>query len=149
MSGGDALKRSVSVLVGSPDGTGLLAVRRPEDDEELPGVWGLPAATLRDGESWRKAAERVGREKLGVRLEPGEVVREGEAPREDYRLRMRLFEAEITEGEPEVPQPAEGVTQYVDWTWAPPERLRPAAVRGSLCSRLCLEHLEAESGPTG
>lgn len=137
-----AVKRSVSVVVRSPDGSRLLAVRRPDDDEELPGLWGLPAASLRAGEGWTDAAARVGPEKLGVDLAVGEALREGEADRGGYRLRMWLFGAEVLSGEPEVPQAAPGVTQYAEWAWAPPARLREAAEQGSLCSRLCLEHLE-------
>ena len=29
----------------------VLAIRRPDDDDELPGVWGLPAGTYRSEES--------------------------------------------------------------------------------------------------
>lgn len=148
-AGGADEKRSVSVLVEGPHGSRLLAVRRPEDDEELPGAWGLPAASLRGDEGWAEAAARIGPEKLGVDLDVGEVLREGEAAREAYRLRMRLFGASIAAGEPEVPQDAPGVTQYVDWTWARPDRLRDSARRGSLCSRLCLGHLEERATPGG
>lgn len=139
------VKRSVAfVVVRASDGPadpGVLAVRRPPDDEELPDAWGLPAASLREGEGWEEAVRRAGREKLGVELAVGEMLREGEAERDAYRLRMRLYRAEIREGEPDVDQPARGVTRYVDRAWSPPERLRPAASRGSLCSRLCLEWL--------
>lgn len=142
---GEPLKRSVSVVVWSGDGDRLLAVRRPPDDEELPGAWGLPAASLRGDEGWRDAARRVGPEKLGVELEVGARLREGEARRADHLLRMRLFEARIVEGRPSVPRDDPRVTQYVEWAWAAPDRLREAAERGSLCSRLCLDHL-AEGG---
>lgn len=140
------VRHAVSVLVRrGPEG--LLAVRRPPDDDELPGVWGLPAASLREGEDPEDAVARVGRDKLGVELASARPLREGETEREGYRLRMRLYEADVREGEPSVPQPVEGVTQYVDWEWAPPGRLREAAGKGSLCSRLCLEWLEERGGP--
>lgn len=148
-AGGADGKRSVSVLVEGPHGSRVLAVRRPEDDEELPGAWGLPAASLRGEESWAEAAARIGPEKLGVALEVGDVLRQGVADREGRRLRMRLYRAEVAAGEPEVPQDAPDVTQYVEWAWAPPARLRPSARRGSLCSRLCLEHLEERAGSGG
>lgn len=144
--GGEASKRAASVVIWRAGGPRLLAVRRPPDDQELPGLWGLPAATLRSGEAFADAAERVGPEKLGVRLSVGEMLREGEAVRRDHRLRMRLFEAAIAAGEPAVPQDIPGVTQYVDWAWARPARLREAARRGSLCCRLCLASLEGRYG---
>lgn len=132
------------VLRPAGDGSGpeLLAVRRPPDDEELPDAWGLPAATRRPGEGWVAAVRRAGREKLGVELDVGDVLGEGEAERPAYTLRMRLYRAAIREGEPDVDQPAEGVTRYAAWSWSPPERLAPSAARGSLCSRLCLEWLQ-------
>ena len=49
---------------------GLLLVRRPEDDESLPGVWGLPAASLAGSESEEDAVRRAGREELGVEVVP-------------------------------------------------------------------------------
>ena len=51
-------KRSVSLVIEGPDG--LLLVRRPDDDESLPGVWGLPAASLAQGESEEDAVRRAG-----------------------------------------------------------------------------------------
>ena len=62
------LKRSVALVIEGPEG--LLLVRRPEDDESLPGEWGLPAATLRERESEEDAVRRAGREKLGVQVRP-------------------------------------------------------------------------------
>ncbi|MDP2481479.1 MAG: NUDIX domain-containing protein [Candidatus Palauibacterales bacterium] len=131
-------KRSVAFLVRGEAGR-VLAVRRPLDDEDLPDAWGLPAGSLRPGEGWEEAVRRAGREKLGVTLRPGALLREGELERDAYRLRMRLYGASIEGGEPVVPQPVEGVTQYAEWAWAPPSQLEAAAAKGSLCSRLALE----------
>jgi len=139
------IKRSVAVVIpetaprrGEAPGGPVLVVRRPPDDEDLPGAWGLPAGSLHPDESWEEAVRRAGREKLGVELRPGALVREGELEREAYLLRMRLYAAEIEEGEPSVPQPGPGVTQYTAWAWAPVARLEPAARAGALCSRLFL-----------
>lgn len=160
--GGKPAKRAVSFIVsrdrdpereerrggdaGDPRPPGpLLVVRRPPDDEELPGLWGLPAGSLRPGEGWKEAVVRAGREKLGVELEPTALLAEGTTERADYVLHMRLYGARIVEGAPSVPQPVDGITQYTAWRWAPAARLREAADRGSLCSRLCLKALGRES----
>lgn len=142
------VKQSVAVVVRvarwarvAADTPTFLAVRRPPDDDELPGVWGLPAASLRQGEDWEAAVRRVGREKLGVELEPVAELGKGRLQRPSYLLQMKLYEARIVEGEPSVPQEAPSVTQYVDWEWSSPRRLLDGARRGSLCSRLYLEHL--------
>lgn len=128
------MKRSVSLVIEGP--AGVLLVRRPDDDESLPGVWGLPAVSLREGESERDALLRVGREKLGVEVEPLEPV----AAERTAGQEMRDWTARLAAGEPRVPQPAGG-TQYVDWRWGDPAELEPAARAGSLCARALLRSL--------
>lgn len=134
------------VVFEDEDRSRLLAVRRPPDDDELPGAWGLPAATLdrEIGESFEEAVRRTGRAKLGVELEVEELLNEGGSERGAHHLHMRLYRGRIASGEPAVQPPVGDVTQYVEWEWAPPERLADAARRGSLCSRLCLQALDRE-----
>ena len=132
------IKRSISLAIHHSDGR-VLQVRRPPDDEDLPLVWGLPAASLGSGETWEDAVRRAAREKLGVEVEPGRVLNEGARERPGYRLEMRLHEATILRGEPHVPQAIPGITQCVDWRWGERDQLNPAAEAGSLCSRLYLE----------
>jgi ADP-ribose pyrophosphatase YjhB (NUDIX family) len=121
------VKRSISLVIEGPGG--ILLVRRPDDDESLPGVWGLPAASLRAGESERDAVLRAGREKLGVEIEPLEAVGSEEW--------MTDWRARIVAGAPHVPQPHDG-TQYVGLRWGEPAELAPAARAGSLCARALL-----------
>ncbi|MEX2610203.1 MAG: NUDIX domain-containing protein [Gemmatimonadota bacterium] len=134
------MKRSVSVAIRHPEDSALvLQVRRPPDDEGLPNAWGLPAATLREGERWEEAAVRAGREKLGVELALAGELKEGSIVRPDASLEMKLFDATIARGEPDVSVAPAGVTRYTAWRWGHAEDLRPAAERGSLCCRLYLE----------
>jgi ADP-ribose pyrophosphatase YjhB (NUDIX family) len=133
------VKQSVSLAIHDDSGHVLL-VQRPADDEDLPLAWGLPAASLTDGEAWEAAVRRAGRDKLGVDVEPGRVLGAGALERRTYRLEMRLFQARLQPGaEPAVPQPVEGVTQYAAWRWGEARELAPAAEAGSLCSRLYLD----------
>ena len=132
------VKRSVSLVIEGPGG--VLLVRRPDDDDSLPGLWGLPAASLAEGESERDALVRVGRDKLGVEVEPLEPVGEDEADRVDHRIAMRDWSARIVAGQPAVPQSAAG-TQYVEWRWGDPAELAPAARAGSVCARVLLRAL--------
>lgn len=133
-------KESVAVVIRRPDhGREVLTVLRPPDDEDLPSVWGLPAASLRPGESWEDAVRRVGTEKLGVQLEVTGELERGSIERRAYRLQMRLYEARITGGRPVVPQPDTTHTQYSEWRWGTRADLEPAAQRGSLCSQLFLQ----------
>jgi 8-oxo-dGTP diphosphatase len=111
------------------DGGRVLLVRRPDDDDKLPGVWGLPAASLSDGESPEDAVGRAGREKLGVEVRPLEPV-----GAEGF---MTDFRAEIMTGEPAVQRGGTN-TQYAELRWGELEDLVPAAREGSLCSRVLL-----------
>lgn len=129
------LKHSVSLVIEGP--AGLLLVRRPDDDESLPGEWGLPAATLRPGEDEADALRRAGRDKLGVEVRPLHPLGEAEGERPAYRILMRDWAVEIAAGEPAVPQPGDG-TQYEICRWGDPAELVPAAQRGSLCARVLL-----------
>lgn len=136
----DVVRRSVSVALLDPDRADtVLLVQRPLDDEDLPGVWGLPASSLGPGEDWTEAVVRTGAEKLGVILEPGELLRQGTTRRARYTLDMRLYSARIIAGTPTVPMPYPHVTQYSGLRWGPFSELRTAAERGSLCARPGLE----------
>jgi ADP-ribose pyrophosphatase YjhB (NUDIX family) len=129
------LKRSVSLVIEGP--AGVLLVRRPDDDDSLPGMWGLPAASLREGELENDALLRIAREKLGVTVELLRPIGDEEADRPGYRIAMRDWAARIAAGEPSVPQGGEG-TQYTDWRWGDPAELAPAARAGSVCARVLL-----------
>lgn len=132
-------RRSVSLAIPHPDGRDqVLLVQRPSDDEDLPDVWGLPAASLAPGEVWEDAVRRAARDKLGVTVDVVGVMAEGEKQRAGYTLHMRLYTATIVQGEPAVPQPTAGVTQYQAWRWGAAADLEPAADAGSLCSQLYL-----------
>lgn len=135
------LKQSISLVIEGPEG--LLLVRRPDDDEELPGLWGLPAASLEEGESEEEGVRRAGRTKLGVDVRPVRPIGEATGERPAYRIRMRDWEAEILSGRPAVPQRGTG-TQYDELRWGDASELAPAARAGSLCARVVLEsrHLD-------
>ena len=125
------MKRSISLVIEGP--AGVLLVRRPDYDDNLPGVWGLPATSLRQGESEHDALLRAGREKLGVEVEPLRPVGEETGD----LVSMRDWAVLIVDGTPVVPQPGEG-TQYVSLRWGNTAELAPAARAGSLCARVLL-----------
>jgi ADP-ribose pyrophosphatase YjhB (NUDIX family) len=130
------LKHSVSLVIEEPGG--LLLVRRPEDDEELPGLWGLPAASLEEDETEEEALRRAGWTKLGVEVRPIRPLGEATGERPAYGMRMRDWQTEIVSGRPAVPQPGQG-TQYSELRFGDATELAPAARAGSLCSRVLLE----------
>ena len=140
--------RAVALVVHCPDDAGLLlAVRRPQDDAELPGLWGLPAATLREDETVEDAARRIGQAKLGVAVEPGEVAAQGSQQRPAYLLDMALLTATLRDPDdrPRLLAPPDCSTAYVDWRWTRPDALAEAARSGSLCCQLLLSRRGAAS----
>ena len=130
------IRYSVAAVVRRPGDRQFLAVRRPLDDDSLPGLWGLPAVTLAPGELPEAGLRRVGTEKLGVRLEPVRLVGIDTADRGDYRIFLMDIEAEPVDGEPDVRAATSSHTRYVEQQWsADLDILAEAADRGSLCCR--------------
>lgn len=118
-------KHSVAVLVRNGDR--ILAIRRPDDDDELPGIWGLPAGSFRDSETLEDLIHRIGLDKLGVSLSPIRKLADGAQDRERYRLEMELWEVEM-----------EGAPGKAQWQWTALETLQQGSDQGSLCCRLAL-----------
>ena len=134
-------RRAVAAAIERGAGA-WLAVRRPDEPgEELPGVWGLPATTLRGDESEEVGVARIGREKLGAELTAGQVLGLGEQDREGYTLRMTVREASITGTPCLPPKGSAGGTLYDALGWLPADSFRGAAERGSLCCAVFLETL--------
>ncbi len=133
------IHRAVAAALRRADGL-VFAVKRPDEPgEELPGLWGLPAVTLLDGETPEKGVRRLGAEKLSVELTPVRSLAEGEQERDDYVLQMTVYEASPG-GEPTLPPRTAKATStlYVDTAWLPVEAFREAADKGSLCCQLFL-----------
>jgi ADP-ribose pyrophosphatase YjhB (NUDIX family) len=134
----ESLKQSAAIAITRGEGW-FLAVRRSNDDEVLPGVWGLPAASVREGETPEQAAVRAGRDKLGVEVEVLRRIGEEEAYRGGRAQRLVEYEARIVSGVPSVPQQDASVSQYAELRFtADPAILFEAARQGSLCSRIYL-----------
>jgi very-short-patch-repair endonuclease/8-oxo-dGTP pyrophosphatase MutT (NUDIX family) len=133
------VRHAVAIAVRRADGL-VLAVRRPDEPgEELPGVWGLPATTLREGETPDDGARRLGREKLGVKLTAERSLAEGEQQRPGYTLHMTVVAASMS-GEPRlaVGTPDATATLYDGIDWLADDAFRDAAGAGSLCCALLL-----------
>ena len=134
------IRRAVAAALRRADGL-TFAVKRPDEPgEELPGIWGLPAVTLQEGETPDDGVRRLGAEKLSVELTPLHQLAEGEQQRDNYVLHMTVYEASPG-GEPTLPpRTAEATsTLYVDAGWLPIEAFKEAADKGSLCCKLFLE----------
>jgi 8-oxo-dGTP diphosphatase len=118
-------KRSVAVLIRKGDL--ILTVRRADNDDELPGVWGLPAGSFSGSESLEELIARIGKRKLGVALMPIRKLAEGTQERPAYRLQMELWEVSM-----------EGTPGNTEFQWSSQEVLQPGKAQGSLCCELAL-----------
>jgi 8-oxo-dGTP diphosphatase len=123
------VKHSVAVVIRRGDE--VLCIRRPDNDDELPGVWGLPAGTIRGAETVKDVIARIGREKLGVELGPLRLLASGAQDRSRYRLEMELWEVSISVSDDQITYPV--------WKWGSVEILVPGMEAGSLCCRLAVE----------
>ena len=135
-------KRSVALAVHpQDDGSRVLLVRRPDDDDDFPGAWGLPAATCIAPETLEDAARRIGQFKLGVDVQLGRVIGSGVQERDDYVIEMHLFEAWLDGMDPKLAVDSEdsGLTYYASWRWGKSSDLVESACMGSLCSRVLLD----------
>ena len=149
----ESVQRAVALAV-CPSDQGpdqVLAVLRPaEHDDPLGGLWGLPAATLRPGESQQDAVARVFRDKLGlIPFSNAAAVADGAQQRDGHTLTMTLYSVSWSGGDLRInldgmrPQDPPAGTLYESWRWARPDELRPAAERGSLCAQLYLGRLNS------
>lgn len=142
------MKCSVAAVIRRREDPRFLSVRRPQDDEHLPGLWGLPAVTLTAGELPEAGLRRIGREKLGVEITPIAFVGIDTAERGDHRLILMDLEALLVEGLPDVDAATGRGTRYVAQRWTSDvETLREAAERGSLCCRILLNHSGRTESP--
>lgn len=114
------------------------AVKRLENDESLPGVWGLPAGSLRSGEDFEAVAKRVAREKLGLEAKRVEFEGEMEIERENYNLKLREYRIVDFDGTAVL---QEGDKYYAELAWQKdPKILCEGARKGGLCSRIFLKN---------
>lgn len=118
----------------------FLIVKRPDDDPDLRGEWGLPATTLKQGELPEEAARRVCREKLGCDGQPLRFLGAMFQKRNSYDICLMDVEVQIVgRAEPNVDMATAKSTVYDSQKWtADPLTLMPAARNGSCCASLFL-----------
>jgi 8-oxo-dGTP diphosphatase len=133
-------KEAVSLVITDNDDD-FLAVKRADDPiDDLAGVWGFPAVTLKTDETHQEAALRVGHQKLGVDIVLGPKIGDSTHDRNTYILHLTDYEAKISNGVPVAPQADLSVSQYAECKFTnDPTILFEAARKGSQCTQLFLE----------
>lgn len=128
------------VLKNSKNPDEFLVVKRPDDDPDLGGHWGFPAATMKPGELPEEAAKRVCKEKLNCDAEATRFLGIMFQKRNSYDIFLMDVDMLIAEGQqPDVHAASTENTAYVDQKWSTdPMDLMPSAKGGSCCSSIFL-----------
>jgi ADP-ribose pyrophosphatase YjhB (NUDIX family) len=119
----------------------ILVVKRSPNDRYFPSMWGIPAGTLRKHEGYEEAIRRTASHRLGIEVEVLGERGVGSSDRGTHAVEMRLFEARIVTGSPQVREVDPNGHGYVEVRWAEPDILKPTRERGSLCCQLVAEWL--------
>lgn len=130
----------VAIVLKKKGSDEFLIVRRPSDDPDLRGEWGLPAITLRPGELPEDGARRVCSEKLRCRGKPTKFLGTMFQRRNSYDLFLMDIEMELESGtKPNTTASNTKTTKYVEQKWtSDPLTLMPAAQNGSCCASIFL-----------
>lgn len=128
------------ILKNKADPDQFLVVKRPDDDPDLGGHWGFPAATMKPGELPEQAAKRICKEKLNCTAESTRFLGIMFQKRNNYDIFLMDIEMLLEGGqEPNVHAAQTEHTAYDDQKWSTdPEDLRGSANGGSCCSSIFL-----------
>ena len=134
------IKYVVAVVLKNKDNPDeFLVVKRPDDDPDLGGAWGFPAATMQPGELPEEAARRICKEKLNCEAEPSRFLGIMFQKRNSYDIFLMDVDMMLTKGQPDVHGARTEHTAYVDQKWsADPNDLMSSAKHGSCCSSIFL-----------
>lgn len=118
----------------------FLIVKRPENDPDLGGHWGLPAIRMSNGELPEQAAIRVCAEKLNCKATATRFMGIMYQKRNSYDIFLMDIEMILKENQtPNVHKAQTANTAYVDQKWtSDPMTLMPSAKGGSCCSSIFL-----------
>ena len=134
-------KFSIAVVLINPNNSDeILAVKRPHGDNSLPGVWGLPAVTVEEGELSEAAVKRLGVEKLATQIQAESYIGIQYDERADYGIILMDIRATLVGDEPAVENAQTSKTKYVAQKWTSDLSIfTEAAAKGSLCVRILVE----------
>lgn len=104
-----------AIVRDEPDGHSCLVARRAQSMPEA-GLWEFPGGKVERGESPEQALEREIAEELGCRIEVGEQLGTGRATSMGRRVRLDVYAARVTVGEP-------SPREHAELLWTAPDRL--------------------------
>jgi ADP-ribose pyrophosphatase YjhB (NUDIX family) len=134
------IKYVVAVVLKKQNSDEFLVVKRPDDDPDLGGHWGFPAATMKPGELPEQAAKRICKEKLNCDAESTRFLGLMFQKRNSYDIFLMDVDMLLADGqEPNVHKASTENTAYIDQKWSTdPMDLKASADGGSCCSSIFL-----------
>jgi ADP-ribose pyrophosphatase YjhB (NUDIX family) len=135
------VKYVVAVVLKNKDNPDeFLVVKRPDDDPDLGGHWGFPAATMKPGELPENAAKRICKEKLNCEATATRFLGIMFQKRNSYDIFLMDVDMMLVNGQqPDVHSAITENTAYVDQKWSTdPMDLMASAKGGSCCSSIFL-----------
>lgn len=135
------IKFAVAIALTNPDNPEeILTVLRPPNAKSLPNIWGLPAVSLKEGESVEDAITRIGKEKLSTTITPESFIGVDTDERPEHQLVLIDIKANLSGPQPSVRNAPTPDTKYANQKWTSDFTiLIPGAQKGSVCDRVFLK----------
>lgn len=132
------VRHAISVVIKNNNGETLFA-KRSANKRSYPLAWSLPSHFVDEDEAPEETINRIGQNKLGVKLKTGKLINEGTSDRGEFTLFMHDYEAIVISGTPHI-----NSDDYIELRWSEPKKqLRTMKVMGDCC-RLYMESLESD-----
>jgi len=130
------IKNAVSVIIRNSKGETLFALRN-KNEKSFPLVWSLPSHFVKDDETFEQTIERIGIDKLNIKLRAVKLINEGKSERQYFIMFMHDYLAEIIAGTPQIV----ANDPYEEIKWEKPEKQLPSMKIMGDCCRLYKEYL--------
>lgn len=92
--------RTIRVVAAVIERDGKYLITQRRASAVLPLLWEFPGGRVETDESDADALRREVRHRLGVEIEPGQLISFVKHPYEKYAVDLHLYECELTGGEP-------------------------------------------------
>jgi 8-oxo-dGTP diphosphatase len=92
--------RTIRVVAAVVEQEGRYLITQRRSSAALPLLWEFPGGRIEEGETDAAALKREVRHRLGVEVEPGQLISFVSHPYERYVVDLYLYECRISAGEP-------------------------------------------------
>lgn len=94
------MSRTIRVVAAVIERDGKYLITQRRETAVLPLMWEFPGGRVEDGETDADALARELQHRLGVSIEPGQLISFVNHPYERYSVELHLYECKLIGGEP-------------------------------------------------